>query len=200
MKNHQLELKERQTALHYIKTLADTVREPFLILDPKLKVIFANNYFFKTFQVTKKDTEGKLLYNLGNYQWDIPELKKLLKDILPHKKVVKDYAVTSDFPFVGIKTMRLNAQQVDAIQLIIICFEDITIKEALEKKEKEYTKSLEMKVAERTSELCKKVEDLEELTKVMVGRELKMSELKKEIARIKKLKKLKNNNGGNGDY
>lgn len=194
--NDILKKDERQLALHYIKALTDTAREPFLILDSKLKVVSANDYFLKTFRVVKKKTEGEFLYDLGDRQWNIPELKKLLGEILPEKKVIKNYEVTHKFPRIGLKTIRLNARQIDTIALIILCFEDITAKKALEKKAAEYTRNLEKKVAKRTSELKNRVEELEELTKVMVGRELKMSELKKEIVRIKKLKKLKNNNGG----
>lgn len=194
MNNHQTKSKnDRQVALHYIKTLADTAREPFLVLSPKSEVIFANEYFLKTFQVTKKETEKKSLYDLGDGQWNILELKKLLGEILPNKKIVTDYEVDSSFPKIGRRIMLLNARQIDAIQLIILCFEDISIKKALERKSKKYTRSLEGEVAQQTTELKNRIKELEELTRVMVGRELKMSELKKEIIRIKKLKKMNHN-------
>ena len=90
--------------------------------------------------------------------------------------------------------MFLNARQVDSVQLIILCFEDITLKKKAEKKVLKYTKDLELEVAKRTKTLADRVKDLEELTQVMIGRELKMSELKKEISRIKKIKKINGNN------
>jgi hypothetical protein len=130
---------------------------------------------------------------LGNKQWNISELKKLLEGVLPKNKVIKDFEVEHKFPKIGKRIMLLNARQVDSVQLIILAFEDYTEKKEIEKQTQEYTKHLEVEVAKRTKQLKSRLRDMEELTQVMVGRELKMSELKKEIARIKKLKKLNGN-------
>jgi two-component system CheB/CheR fusion protein len=62
----------------YIKTVVDVVREPVLILDKDLRVMAANESFYRIFQVEAKDTEGHVVYGLGNGQWDIPALRKLL--------------------------------------------------------------------------------------------------------------------------
>jgi PAS domain-containing protein len=185
---------ERQKALHYIDTLVEVAREPFLILDKNLKIISANKSFYKTFRVTKAKTVSRFVYDLGNGQWDIPELKTLLESILPQKKFFKDYEVEHTFQEIGRKIMILNAQQVDSVQLIILAFEDVTDKRMAEDQAVEYTKKLEEKVAQRTKTLNDRVKDLEELTQAMVGREIKMSELKKEITRVKKLKKINGNN------
>jgi len=73
-------------ALHYMKTLVDTARESFLILDSDLRVIEANPIFFiKPFRL-RRTKINKFVYVLGNGQWDIPELKRLLENILPSKK------------------------------------------------------------------------------------------------------------------
>lgn len=93
--------------------------------------------------------------------------------------------------------MLLNARQVDSVKLIILAFEDVTAKKEAEEKAAEYTKKLEKEVSKRTKDLNTRVKDLEELTEVMVGRELKMSELKKEIARVKKIKGLNHKNHNN---
>lgn len=191
-------MSEKGKALHYIETLVEVAREPFLILDNKLKVIVANSSFYQVFEVAKKETEGRFVYDLGNKQWNIPNLKKLLEDILPKKKLFKDFEVEHKFPRIGRRIILLNARQVDSVQLIILAFEDVTEKREVERKAKEYTKDLEDKVADRTKMLNERVKDLEELTQVMVGRELKMSELKQEIVRIKKLKKLNGNGNSNG--
>lgn len=181
-------IEDRKVALHYIKTFSDTAREPFLILDLNLKVILANESFFKNFRVTKEETEDKLLYDLGNRQWNIPELRKLLENILPDKKVFNDFEVSHKFPQIGLKIMLLNARRLDSTELILLAIEDITLKRALEMKMVNYAKELEKDVTNRTEELKIRIDELESLNSIMVGRELKMVELKKEIIELKKIK------------
>lgn len=197
--------ESRDVALHYFKTLVEVARESFLILDANLSVISANPTFYQNFQVSSEQTENKLFYELGNGQWNIPELKILLEKVLPttttttttaESKIVKNYEVTHNFETIGQKTMLLNARQIDSVQLIIIAIEDITEKKLLENKLTDYTKDLEVKVAERTKELADQLKQVESLNKTMVGREIKMMELKKEIENLKK--SAKNGNSKNG--
>ncbi|MDP3973691.1 MAG: PAS domain-containing protein [Candidatus Daviesbacteria bacterium] len=178
--------ESKKLALHYMQTLVDVARESFLILDSDLRVISANPVFYSDFQVSPEQTENALLYNLGNGQWNIPELRKLLEEILPEKKVVRDYIVTHVFESIGKKTVVLNARQIDTVQLIILAMEDITEKSNLEQKLTEYTSGLEVQITQRTKELADRVKELEKSNKIMVGRELKMVELKKEIEQLKK--------------
>lgn len=185
------ELKE--LALHYMQTLVDVARESFLILDPELRVISANPTFYQNFQVLPDKTESRLLYELGDGQWDIPELKKLLEEILPMKKTVKNYEVNHNFPAIGEKTMLLNARQIDKMPLIVLAIEDFTERKELEKKLAETAEELAVKVEERTAELKERINELEAANRSMVNRELKMVELKKEIEHLKKL--VKNGNG-----
>jgi two-component system CheB/CheR fusion protein len=112
-------------------------------------------------------------------------LKKLLGEILPKQKKVKDYEVSHTFEKIGRKTIMLNARQIDSVQLIILAMEDVTERKNLELKLERYTKGLEDKVVDRTEELTNRLKELEAMNKTMVGRELKMVELKKEIKRLK---------------
>ncbi|HCA67455.1 MAG TPA: hypothetical protein DEP11_04350 [Candidatus Jacksonbacteria bacterium] len=200
MKNNKANGKakeSRELALHYMEALVDVARESFLILDPNLRVVMANQIFYQNFQVSKGATESQLIYELGNGQWNIPELKDFLEDILPNKKAMRDYEVRHVFETIGEKTMVLNARQIDSVQLIILAIEDVTDKKNLEEKLAECAKGLEVKVAERTHDIATRVKELEALNKTMVGRELKMVELKKEIADLKK--RVQNGNGKNGN-
>lgn len=126
----------------YYKEITETIREPFIILDNTLCVITANNAFYQTFKVQKKDTEGKLIYKLGNNQWDAPGLRKLLEQILPKHRVMSDYEISHNFPMLGHKTMLLNARQVDSKQLILLAIEDVTIQKKLIKDSEELTANL----------------------------------------------------------
>jgi len=188
-KNNQVIIKtDRETAFYYLKTFANLAREPFLILAPDLKVVGANTSFYETFHVTKEQTEGQLVYNLGNGQWNIPELRELLENILPDKKFFNDFEVTHNFPEIGLKIMLLNAMQLDATQQILLAIEDVTLRKTIEKRLVDYSKNLEKGVAEKTIELRARVDELSKLNKLMVGRELKMMELKEEIALLKNKK------------
>ena len=190
MKNNKIKQNKinesKELALHYMKSLVDVARESFLILDAKLKVISGNPIFYQIFRVTPEQTENKFIYELGNGQWNIPELKRLLENILPERKDVKNYEVKHNFQTIGDKTIELNAKQIDSVQLIILAMEDITEKRTLETKLSEYTKVLEIKVAERTKELADRIKELERINKIMVGREMKMIELKKELEKLTK--------------
>jgi len=107
-----------------------TIREPLVVLDSHFKVIQANQSFYRTFRVTSEQTEKHLIYELGKGQWDIPELRRLLEEILPLNAVFNDFAVEHEFPSIGRKTMRLNARKIVSQepndQLILLAIEDTT--------------------------------------------------------------------------
>lgn len=128
--------------LVYYKEITETVREPFIILSKDLYVISANRAFYKKFKVTKKETEGQRMYELGENQWDSPGLRELLEHVLPKRRVLKDYEFTLDFPHLGRKTMLLNARQVDSKQLILLAVEDITAQKLLKLDTDNMTRSL----------------------------------------------------------
>jgi two-component system CheB/CheR fusion protein len=92
--------------------IVDTVREPLMVLDGGLKVVSASRSFYQRFKVGEKETVGKLIYDLGNRQWDIPDLRKLLESILPESHSFDDFAVEHDFPVIGHHKMLLNARRI----------------------------------------------------------------------------------------
>ena len=182
-----------EVAWTYIRTVVDTVREPFIILDEELKVISANKTFYSFFQVKLEETEGKKVYDLGNGQWNIRKLKILLEDILPKNTHFEDFKVEHTFPKIGKKIIILNARRIyrtgEERPIMLLAMEDITRQKQLEDQLKEYSKSLTIEVAKRTAELEIRVKELERVNKIMIGREIKMIELKHELAKLKKLKK-----------
>jgi PAS domain S-box-containing protein len=128
--------------LVYYREITETVREPFIILSSELFVVSANLAFYKMFKVTKKATEGRRMYELGENQWDSPELRELLERVLPKRRVLNAYEITLDFPRLGRKTMSLNARQVDSKQLILLAIEDITAQKILKLNSEKMTRNL----------------------------------------------------------
>lgn len=128
--------------LVYYKEITETVREAFIILTNELYVVSANRAFYKMFKVNKKETEGRRMYELGENQWDSPELRELLEHILPKRRVLQAYEITLDFPLLGRKTMLLNARQVDSKQLILLAVEDITDQKILKLDSEKMTNNL----------------------------------------------------------
>ncbi|MDY6823534.1 MAG: sigma 54-interacting transcriptional regulator [Thermodesulfobacteriota bacterium] len=139
-------------------SILGSIREPLILLDQDLKVVTANPSFYRIFNVKPDETEGALIYDLGNRQWDIPDLRKLLEDILPQNTSFHDFEVEHDFEAIGPKIMHLNARRIydqgKQTQLILLAIEDVTEREY-------YKKHLEKLVEERTAEIRKLQEQLE---------------------------------------
>jgi signal transduction histidine kinase/DNA-binding response OmpR family regulator len=113
----------------YAQDVVDTVREPLLILDSSLRVHSANGAFYQTFHVSAEETENRLIYELGNGQWDIPDLRTLLEDIVPTSSVFNDFELEHDFPVIGRRVMLLNARKLregSHAELLVLAMEDVT--------------------------------------------------------------------------
>src|SRR5580658_6229263 len=119
----------------YAQNIVDTVREPLLILDTTLRVQSANRAFYQAFHVSPKETEGRLIYELGNGQWDIPDLRTLLEDIVPKSSVFDDFELEHTFPVIGRRVMLLNARKLQAGhhgELLVLAMEDVTARKLAE--------------------------------------------------------------------
>src|SRR6185437_7065624 len=123
------------------QAIVDTVREPVLVLDKELRVIAASRSFYSAFKVSPEDTQGRLLYALGDGQWDIPKLRVLLEKIIPEHGEMEGYQVEHEFPDLGRRTMRLNGRQVfyeeGADTTILLGMEDVTEQLVLEREKDE---------------------------------------------------------------
>lgn len=117
-------------AQQYSDAIISTIHEPMLILYKDFTVKSANKSFYKKFLVKKEETEGKLLFELGNKQWDIPQLRKMFSDIITKNNNFEEFEVTHTFPDIGEKIMLLNAnliiQKTHREQLILFAISDIT--------------------------------------------------------------------------
>ncbi|MEJ2725717.1 MAG: PAS domain S-box protein, partial [Deltaproteobacteria bacterium] len=118
------------SAKSFAESIIDTVRESLLVLDRQNRVVTANRRFYETFGTARDETEGKVLFELGNRQWDIPELRKLLEETIEQGKSFEDYPVEHRFPEIGLKRMRLNGRVLREDQegeiKILLAIEDVT--------------------------------------------------------------------------
>jgi signal transduction histidine kinase len=151
-------LEAVQQARLFAEHIVETVREPLLVLDANLCVQSANRAFYQTFQTTPAETEQILLSDLGDRQWDCPRLRALLGEILTQNTAFEDFEVTHTFPYIGPKTMLLNARQIrqapDHASLILLAIADITDRKQAAAAVQQAHDVLETRVRERTHALA----------------------------------------------
>ncbi|MFO8049514.1 MAG: sigma 54-interacting transcriptional regulator [Desulfosudaceae bacterium] len=145
--------------LEIFNDFLNSVREPLVVLDSDLKVVKANPSFYHVFDVQPDKTEGFLIYDLGNRQWDIPKLRELLEEVLPQNSLFHDFEVEHTFETIGRKIMHLNARRfyrkAEQTQLIMLAIEDVTDRV-------NYRRNLEELVEKKTAELTAALEKAEE--------------------------------------
>lgn len=119
-----------QDAKKFFYNTLSALWEPILILDESLHIITANRAFLRTFKTTPKETENRFIFELGDNQWDIPELRKFLLEIIPRDSEFEGYEVVRDFPGIGRRNMSLNARKISQGEkrpaMILLGFRDIT--------------------------------------------------------------------------
>jgi PAS domain S-box-containing protein len=123
-------------ALEYAENIVSTIREPLLVLDAGLRIISVNQSFYRDFSATPEETEGKLIYEVADGQWNIPKLRELLENILPKNTSFENYEVDHEFPNLGRRIMILNARRIHdggKTDKILLAIEDITERKLLEK-------------------------------------------------------------------
>jgi two-component system, chemotaxis family, CheB/CheR fusion protein len=123
-------LEASEEARQHAESLVETVREPLIVLDADLRVQRATSAFYETFLVSREETEGRLLYDLGNGQWNRPRLRELLGSALFKSEPFHDFEVEHEFPHIGRRTMRLNARRIPTRdprrRTILLAIEDVT--------------------------------------------------------------------------
>jgi two-component system CheB/CheR fusion protein len=125
-----IDVDAAKRGLDFAEAIVETVREPLVILNQNLRVMKANKAFYETFHAVLEDTEDRLIYDLGNKQWNIPKLRELLESVLPANATLRDFEVTHDFEHVGRKVMLLNASEIfnpsAQARTILLAIEDAT--------------------------------------------------------------------------
>jgi len=128
------QFSEVEDACALAQAIVDTVREPLIVLDKDLRAIAASRSFYVKFSTNPVDIRGKHFYELGNGEWDIPQLRLLLEKIIPDHGTMDDYEVEHDLPRIGKRVLLLNARIVlyeKAHENILLSIEDVTVQRAL---------------------------------------------------------------------
>lgn len=117
--------------------IVETIPSALLVLDRNLNISSANRAFYQTFRTSAEETEGCLIYDLGNRQWDIPALRTLLESVIPHRASVEGFEVEHNFPVIGRRTMLVNARKIfrpgDHDGFILLAIEDVSEERAARK-------------------------------------------------------------------
>ena len=99
------------------------------MLDAALRIRTANQAFYRLFKLEKPDTEGRPIYEIGGGQWNVPQLKQLLEELLPKQAWIKDFELEQSYPGIGVRTMRVDAREIrqgDGERMILLTVNDVT--------------------------------------------------------------------------
>ena len=134
------------------EAIVDTVREALVVLDRDLRVVSASRSFYRTFAIESRNTIGRMFYELGDGQWDIPALRKLLEEVIPGHRTIEAYEVEHDFPTIGRRIMLLNARRVfdeaDPDSTLLLAIEDVTQRREAEHEKDELLRQKEVLLEE----------------------------------------------------
>lgn len=119
-----------ESQLGYAEIIAKTIREPFIILDKNHRVLEANRSFYQHFQLSREETENRLIYELDKGHWNIPGLRRLLETITYDQESIEDYEIRLPFESIGDKILVINARcivsEIADHNLILLAIEDAT--------------------------------------------------------------------------
>src|SRR5476649_2430820 len=139
-------------ALALSHAIIDTVRDPLLVLDEDQRITVASRSFYQTFQLAGTEVRGQLIYDIDGGQWNIPELRAVLEKIAKDNKTIENYEVDREYPRIGRRIMCLNARKVfyeaGTHSTILVAFEDITDRHAIQAQLKELLQEKDMLLEE----------------------------------------------------
>lgn len=176
----------------FAQMIVDTVREGLLVLDLDLRVVAANESFYRFFDIRPEETLDRLVYNVAGGAWNVDELRKLLEQILPDKKAFSEYEVAVESEEIGERIFLLNARQLDDHALILLTLENVTelrqSRRALEERVKERTRKVrelasaltmaEQKERRRISQILH-----DDLQQILYGAQMKLKAAHQDVER-----------------
>ena len=142
-----------EDAQHLALAIVDTFPEPFVVLDGELNVLAASRFFYQFFKEEASELRGRSFFKLGDGQWDIPELRRLIETVIPEHTSMEGFEVEHDFFHLGPRTMLLNARLVryedGSSPTILLAFRDITARRVIEREKQELLEHTERLLAQQ---------------------------------------------------
>jgi two-component system CheB/CheR fusion protein len=170
-------LKEAENHLlserNYAELIVETMRHPLLVLDSDLQVLTSNRAFAETFQMGEEPLRGRKVYDLGNRQWDIPQLRMLLEEVIPKDLTFNDFRVEHDFQHIGRKVMLISGRRIESVDKthprILLNIQDITSQESAEANLRDMTENLTRSNTELEQYAYLVSHDLQEPMRMITG-------------------------------
>lgn len=145
---HDRAREQLEAQKEFAEKIFDASRDALLVLDTDLRVQQANQMFYDTFKVERDQVDGRLVYELGNGQWDIPRLRELLEHVLPDNAAFDGFEMEHDFEGIGHRILVLNARRIGHLQQILLAIEDVTeqrrSREIRDESEQRFRKALDI--------------------------------------------------------
>jgi two-component system CheB/CheR fusion protein len=132
--NQELQVRntELENAREFAQATIDTVRGALVVLGPDLRVLTANQSFYRTFRLSAAEVERRFIYELGDGLSSIPKIQSLLQDILPANRMLEDFEVGNQDPSAGGRILLLNARRFEGEERILLAIEDVTERRRVE--------------------------------------------------------------------
>jgi two-component system, chemotaxis family, CheB/CheR fusion protein len=140
--NQELQVRntELENAREFAQATIDTVRSALLVLGPNLRVLKANQSFYRTFRMSPVDVEQRFVYELGDGDWRVPTLRQLLEEVLPQNKTIREFEMEYHIPSAGRRVLLLNAHRFEGEDRILLSIEDVTESKRAEEEQRQAQK------------------------------------------------------------
>jgi PAS domain S-box-containing protein len=118
------------------KAILNTVAEPLVVLSADQRIQSGNRAFYTMFGVSRDETQGVRLYDLGNRAFELAPLRNQLKEMLAGSHAFQPVEADHVFTAKGQRTLILDARPLSfpghSERRVLVTFQDITARKQAE--------------------------------------------------------------------
>jgi PAS domain S-box-containing protein len=132
MLRHDKDAAERESKRNWqlTQSIVDTIRDPLVVLESDMTIVMASKAFLTMFGIEEAEARGRHIFDVGQRQWDVPDLRHLMEKVLPENKPIEGFEIEDEFPGLGRRVFNLNARKISQpgnhSHRMLLVFEDIT--------------------------------------------------------------------------